>query len=195
MDLPQFTEEQGQLLVKLARKTLEEEFGLLSGLEADFLQALSAPVFHEKWATFVTLTMNGGLRGCIGNLEACDTAVNSVRCNARYAAFNDCRFSPLSREELPKIRIEVSVLTRGRELLYHDAAELVSRLRPSVDGVILRKGGCSATFLPQVWEQLPEPEDFLSYLCRKACLPPDCWRYDHPDILVYQVQKFKEQEA
>lgn len=193
MDIPQFTEEQGQLLVKLARRTLEEEFGLLPGQDADFLHALGAPVFHEKWATFVTLTLNGELRGCIGNLEACDSAVNSVRCNVRYAAFNDCRFSPLSKEELAKIRVEVSVLTQSRKLEYRDAAELVSKLRPLVDGVILRKGGCSATFLPQVWEQLPEPESFLSHLCHKAGLPADCWCCDHPDILVYQVQKFKEE--
>jgi AmmeMemoRadiSam system protein A len=192
MDLPHFTEEQGHLLVKLARRTLEEEFGLATEDPA-FFKPLDAPVFHEKWATFVTLTENDCLRGCIGNLEACDSAIDSVRCNARYAAFNDCRFSPLRRDELPKIRIEVSVLTRNQPLSYHDAADLVGKLRPMVDGVILRKGGCSATFLPQVWEQLPEPADFLSFLCRKACLPADCWRCDHPEILVYQVQKFKEE--
>ncbi|MEJ2689148.1 MAG: AmmeMemoRadiSam system protein A [Deltaproteobacteria bacterium] len=192
MDLPHFTEEQGRLLVKLARRTLEEEFGL-AAKDTVFLKALDAPVFHEKWATFVTLTEKGNLRGCIGNLEACNSAIDSVRCNARYAAFNDYRFSPLGREELPRIRIEVSVLTRNQPLSYQDADDLVSKLRPMVDGVILRKGGCSATFLPQVWEQLPSPADFLTCLCRKACLPPDCWRSGHPDILVYQVQKFKEE--
>ncbi len=100
-----------------------------------------------------------------------------------------------AEEELPKIRIEVSVLTRNRPLSYHDADDLLGKLRPLIDGVILRKGGCSATFLPQVWEQLPKPADFLSNLCRKACLPADCWASDHPDILVYQVQKFKEGEG
>lgn len=191
MDLPHFTEEQGQLLVKLARRTLEEEFGL-AAREAVLPADLDAPVFHEKWATFVTLTENGSLRGCIGNLEACDTAIDSVAGNARHAAFNDYRFAPLVREELAVIRIEVSILTRNRVLSYRDGNDLVGKLRPLVDGVILRKGRCSATFLPQVWEQLPEPADFLSNLCRKACLPADCWRCDHPDILVYQVQKFKE---
>ena len=192
MTTMQLTERDGQLLLRLARATLEKKFGISSGEQRDLSASLDAEVFREKRGTFVTLTINGTLRGCIGNLAATVSVAESVRCNALYAAFNDHRFAPLTAEELSLVRIELSILTDAVPLAYADQKDLLGKLRPSIDGVILRKGGCSATFLPQVWEQLPDPESFLSHLCCKARLAPDAWRHEHPDIEVYQVQKFKE---
>ncbi len=115
-----------------------------------------------------------------------------MRRNALNAAFHDSRFSPLAREELEEIAIEVSILTEPVLLAYADGGDLLTKLRKGMDGVILRKGSQSATFLPQVWEQLPRTEDFLSHLCRKAWLPPDAWRRERLEVFVYQVQHFSE---
>jgi AmmeMemoRadiSam system protein A len=108
------------------------------------------------------------------------------------AAFRDPRFPPLRPDELERVVLEVSVLTEPRPLPYSGAADLVARLRPGLDGVILKKGSAQATFLPQVWEQLPEPGPFLSHLCRKAGLSADAWKRGGLDVLTYQVQYFEE---
>ena len=118
-----------------------------------------------------------------------------MRHNALNAAFQDPRFPPLSPEELDQIVIEVSVLTPPETLTYSDADDLVSRLRPGIDGVILRRGSASATFLPQVWKQLPRCQDFLSHLCLKAGLAAQSWREDHLQVEIYQVQYFEEAEG
>jgi AmmeMemoRadiSam system protein A len=143
--------------------------------------------------TFVTLKMDDQLRGCIGSLSATAPIVSGVRDNALNAAFHDPRFSPLSKRELDRVQIEVSVLSEPVPLAYTDADDLLSRLRPGIDGVIIKKGLASATFLPQVWEQLPQPEPFLSHLCMKAGLPADGWREGDLTVLVYQVQYFEEE--
>jgi len=192
MTMEQLTEQEGQLLIRLARLTLEEKLRLSAGIDREFAAQLDQEAFRRKVGTFVTLTRDGALRGCIGNLSAAVSLLEGVRCNALYAAFEDHRFRPLAAEELPLVRIELSILTESVEISYDDPQQLLSLLRPHVDGVILRKGGCSATFLPQVWEQLPDPVIFLSQLCCKAHLPPDAWRREHPEIRTYQVQKFKE---
>jgi AmmeMemoRadiSam system protein A len=142
----------------------------------------------------VTLTINQQLRGCIGNLDSTDSIVDGIERNAINAAFHDPRFSPLKADELDLIDIEVSILTEPRLLEYRDSKELISKLRVNVDGVILRKGSASATFLPQVWEQLPQPEKFLSQLCMKAGLSANTWKKGHLDILTYQVQYFEEEK-
>ena len=118
--------------------------------------------------------------------------VSGVRENAINAAFHDPRFSPLKKKELDAVHIEVSVLSEPVPLAYTDADDLVAKLRPGIDGVILKKGHASATFLPQVWEQLPKPEQFLSHLCMKAGLPADQWREGDVTVLAYQVQYFEE---
>ncbi|MEJ2658791.1 MAG: AmmeMemoRadiSam system protein B, partial [Desulfobacterales bacterium] len=181
----------GQTLIKLARQTIAKRLGKRS-IKVD-PNALSDPAFQEKRGTFVTLTINHQLRGCIGNLDATDSIVTGVERNAVNAAFHDPRFPPLKADELDRVDIEVSILTEPRPLEYRDSNELVSKLRVNVDGVILRKGSAGATFLPQVWEQLPQPEKFLSHLCMKAGLPADTWKKEHPDILTYQVQYFEEE--
>jgi AmmeMemoRadiSam system protein A len=151
-------------------------------------------VFKQKRGTFVTLTIDKQLRGCIGNLDSTDSIVDGIERNAVNAAFRDPRFPPLKAGELDRVDIEVSILTEPQPLKYKDSEDLLSKLRVNVDGVILRKGSASATFLPQVWAQLPQPETFLSHLCSKAGLSPDAWKEGNLDILTYQVQCFEEEK-
>lgn len=194
-DLPSgLTTIQGHALVALARQTLmerfnrnlpEEETSLLGGrLEDEALQVHSG--------TFVTLKIGGQLRGCIGSLVGRESVVEGVRSNAVNAAFHDPRFSRLTNKELDRVSIEVSVLTEPRPLDYSDAEELIANLRPGIDCVTIRKGHTGGTFLPQVWEQLPEPRSFLSSLCMKAGLPSDAWQKGDLEVETYQVQHFEE---
>jgi AmmeMemoRadiSam system protein A len=186
--------EKGQVLVELARSTLMEKFGLpLPPSEADRMRsALSDASFQARCGTFVTLKHNGQLRGCIGSLSTSDPLAEGVRRNAINAAFHDPRFSPLTQKELGQVEIEVSVLTEPQPLPFSDPEDLLRRLRPNVDGVIIRQGYANATFLPQVWEQLPKKEDFLGHLCLKAGLPRDAWKRGSLDVSTYQVQYFEE---
>ncbi|MEN8200185.1 MAG: AmmeMemoRadiSam system protein A [Thermodesulfobacteriota bacterium] len=181
------TEEQGGSLLRLARRVI----GGRLGIEAP--DGPDEPDQTAEFATFVTLKIGGVLRGCIGNLKAEGSVTESVRRNAAHAAFNDHRFSPLTAEELEQVHIDISVLSTPVTLEYSDGEDLLARLRPGVDGVILRLGTAGATFLPQVWEQLPAPELFLGHLCRKAGLSEDAWRESHPQIEIYQVQSFAEE--
>ena len=189
-----FTEKQGQLLVKLARNTIMKE---LTGKTSDTLTGPLIPDdmadnFRANCGTFVTLKIHGQLRGCIGNLTATESVLEGIKRNAVNAAFNDPRFSPLTAAELDEAEIEVSILTEPLPLEYRDGQDLIRKLRVNVDGVIIRKGHRSATFLPQVWEQLPRPEDFLSHLCMKAGLSSDAWKGSGLEVLTYQVQYFEE---
>ncbi len=185
-------EEQGQMLVKLARQTIEERLDKRS-IKVD-PDSMRDSVFKEKRGTFVTLTINKQLRGCIGNLDSTNSIVDGIERNAINAAFRDPRFPALKADELDRVDIEVSILTEPQPLEYRDSKDLLSKLRVNVDGVILRKGSASATFLPQVWEQLPQPEKFLSHLCTKAGLRADTWKKGNLDILTYQVQYFEEEK-
>jgi AmmeMemoRadiSam system protein A len=190
----QLNENQGQALVKLARQTIMNKLG--RQVPEDEAQALARSLrescFKSRCGTFVTLKIADQLRGCIGNLTATDPLQEGVRRNAIHAAFHDPRFPPLASDELDRIQIEVSILTEPQALSYTDATDLIGQLRPHVDGVIIRKGAASATFLPQVWDQLPRPEDFLSHLCRKAGLPAHEWQNASLEVLTYQVQYFEE---
>lgn len=143
-------------------------------------------------ASFVTLTLNGRLRGCIGVMEAFQPLIQDVQDHAVDAAMSDYRFRPVSREELPLINIEISYLTPLKALAYSNADELCRTLRIGVDGVLIKAGGRSATFLPQVWEQLPTPEEFLSHLCTKMGAARDLWRKQPMDVYTYEVEKFSE---
>jgi AmmeMemoRadiSam system protein A len=155
-----------------------------------------APDEAAEWlarpgAAFVTLTQGGELRGCIGSLVAHQPLREDVRQNALAAAFEDRRFPPLATEELIRTRIEVSVLSAPERLEFSDHADLVGRLRPGVDGLILQAGGRRGTFLPQVWDQLPAPERFLAHLVRKAGLPEGYWS-EQVRIWRYTVTSFEE---
>ena len=189
-----FTEKQGQLLVKLARKTIMKELaGKSTDFESDTLTpSLQSEGFQAHCGTFVTLKIQGQLRGCIGNLTSTESVLDGVKRNAVNAAFHDPRFPPLSAAELDRTEIEVSILSEPLPLEYRDSRDLMRKLRVNVDGVIIRKGHISATFLPQVWEQLPRPEKFLAHLCIKAGLPSDAWKSSELEVLTYQVQNFEE---
>jgi AmmeMemoRadiSam system protein A len=182
-------------LVKLARQTIGEKLGRkLSASESD-TNTLYPPDerFQRHHGTFVTLKIKKQLRGCIGNLTPRETVWEGVKSNAINAAFHDPRFSPLTAKEFDQTEIEISILSKPRPLEFRDGADLIQKLRVNVDGVIIRKGYASATFLPQVWEQLPRPEEFLSHLCMKAGLPSDAWKDPQLEVLTYQVQYFEEE--
>jgi len=144
-------------------------------------------------ASFVTLTKYGQLRGCIGSLEPRRPLVLDVRENAVSAAFHDPRFPPVRPDELGVLDIEVSVLSPPQPLSYDGLDDLIARLRPGVDGVVIEHGWNRATFLPQVWEKLPDPHEFLQHLCLKAYLPSDAYRHPGLDVYTYQVEKFEEE--
>lgn len=180
---------QGRTLLQLARKTLENRLtGGGPRLEPD------DPVFHCKAATFVTLKISGKLRGCIGNLVPVGTLWEGIRDNALNAAFHDRRFPSLSVVDLPHVHIDISILSFPEPMEYKDADDLMTKLHPGRDGVILRDGRRSATFLPQVWEQLPLADQFLDNLCLKAGLPEQSWREKRLEVETYQVQCFAEEK-
>jgi AmmeMemoRadiSam system protein A len=185
---------QGRILTDTARKAIMEELHPSVPTEGrEETRVVSRdPLFQEKFGVFVTLHLEGRLRGCIGCLVGTCPLIEGVRENAINAAFNDYRFRPVTPSELKMIEIEVSVLSVPRPLAYDDADDLLTRLRPGVDGVIIERGRASATFLPQVWEQLQDGAEFLSHLCRKAGLPADQWRRADLEVSIYQVQSFAE---
>ncbi len=173
-------------LLTLARNAIAARFG-----QPPAPVAVDGPELAKMGATFVTLTQRGELRGCIGSLEAWRPLGQDVQENARAAAFRDPRFAPLSEDELPITRVEVSLLTTPESMSFRDEADALAQLRPNMDGVIFTAGSRRATFLPQVWEQLPEPADFMARLKQKAGLPANYWG---PDIRLerYTVRKWKE---
>ena len=177
----------GRPLLALARNAIAAEFGLpVAAIAPD-------EILDRNAATFVTLTQEGELRGCVGTLAPLRPLRVDVQKNAVGAAFRDRRFAPLARGEFELIAIEVSLLTRSETLRAADEDELLLQLRPGVDGVTIEYGASRATFLPQVWEHLPAPRGFMAELKRKAGLPPAFW---HAEIGVsrYQVTKWKESD-
>ncbi len=146
----------------------------------------------EISSSFVTLTIKGALRGCVGAIEAQSPLVVDVRDHAISAALHDYRFPPLRVDEIPEVSIEISRLTPPEPLFYEHAADLPKRIRSGVDGIVLRRGRDRATFLPQVWDKIPEPEDFISQLCLKMGLPANTWRDEIFVVSTYQVEEFHE---
>lgn len=187
------TEKEKRYLLFLARESIKyflKNNDLLQ-LSPEEIKNLS-PTLKEKRATFVTLTENEHLRGCIGHLEAIQPLFQDVIENSVNAAFFDFRFFPLIQKELEKIKIEISVLTPPQELQYKNPSDLLNLLRPHIDGVILQKESYQATYLPQVWKEIPDKEEFLSSLALKAGLPSDIWKKEKLNIKIYQVESFKE---
>lgn len=178
--------ELGTALLQLARAAIAARFG-----QKMATAAVDLPELHEMGATFVTLMQHGELRGCIGSLEAWRPLLTDVQENACAAAFRDPRFAPLKEEELPITRVEVSLLTPAEPMQFRDEADALAQLRPTIDGVILTAGRHRATFLPQVWEELPEPYDFIAHLKCKAGLPANYWGED-VRLERYSVRKWKE---
>lgn len=182
-ELPTGSANRGPVLVAIARESIAERLGL--GLARDR---------DEEWlarqaATFVTLRLWGELRGCIGSIDARRALGEDVAANARAAAFSDPRFEPLGLEEFAIVHVEVSVLSPRAPLAAASEAEAIRAMRQGVDGIYLEYGDHHATFLPQVWESLPDPEQFLKALRHKARLPADFW---DPGIRLtrYTVEKY-----
>jgi AmmeMemoRadiSam system protein A len=187
------SQEQGRIMIRVARVTIAARLGLSDPVSRVIPEhELADPAFREQRGTFVTLKIRNQLRGCMGCLTPSETILEGIQRNAINAAFNDPRFPPLSASELAEAEIEVSILTNPRELVYAGGDDLLKKLRPSIDGAIISKGMARATFLPQVWEQLPRTEDFLAHLCRKAGLSPDEWKKGELGVATYQVQYFHE---
>lgn len=184
------TDEEKASLLRLARVSME------TGVRRQPLPDIEAYSLTDRLrapgASFVTLTVAGKLRGCIGVLEAYQGLAEDVREHAVAAALDDYRFPPVSEGELVKIAIEVSCLSKPEPLEYDTPQDLLEKLHPGVDGVILRDGFRRATFLPQVWDSLTDKADFLSHLCSKMGAAPDTWKNKHLDVLVYQVEDFRE---
>ncbi len=180
----------GELLLKIAREAIASRFGLAPEVDMEELKK-EYPELAKKQATFVTLTIDGRLRGCIGSIIPHRPLVEDLAANAIAAAFDDPRFPPLSEEEFEKVDIEVSLLTVPQPLEYSDIEDLKRKIEPGKDGVILQLDGRQATFLPQVWEDLSDFDLFFAHLCVKAGLPQNCLEY-HPTIYTYRVEKFRE---
>lgn len=165
-------DDRGRVLVAIAREAIGERLGACQARER------TEAWLAEPAATFVTLRTGKDLRGCIGSLDPRRPLGLDVASNARAAAFSDPRFAPLAASEFVAIRIEVSVLSPRTPIEAADESDAAARLRPGVDGVYLECEGRAATFLPQVWESLPEPGQFLGQLKAKAGLAPDHWSED-----------------
>ncbi len=178
---------QGETLLSVARESIAN--GLSTGKALSVRASNYEPRLREVRASFVTLNIDERLRGCIGSLEAKLPLVEDVAEHAFAAAFRDPRFPLLIEDEFPKLDIHVSILTPNEPMSFSDEADLLSQLRPGVDGLIIAKGGRRATFLPSVWESLPEPAQFLAHLKLKAGItdsdssePLQAWRYTTESI-------------
>lgn len=184
------TNSEKSILLKLARQSIE--LAVNNRRLPKLNLAEYSPALRENGASFVTLTEDGDLRGCIGALEPYQPLVQDVCEHAAAAATEDYRFLPVTPDEVSKLKIEISRLTPPQPLAYSDPAELLTLLRPNIDGVVLRDGIRRATFLPQVWEKIPDPATFLAHLCQKMGAPGNLWQRKQLDVLTYQVEEFHE---
>jgi len=186
------SEDEGNALLALARTSIFQGFDQCRDKIPSMIPDPSQEVLRQARGVFVSLHLKGRLKGCIGIIEPEKPLYEGVIDNAKHAAFHDSRFKPLSFEEFKDIKIEVSVLTCPEKIEYTDGRDLAGKIRPGIDGVIIRKNSCSATFLPQVWKQLKDPRHFLQQLCMKAGLSPDEWERGGLTVSTYQVQAFEE---
>ena len=179
--------ELGRTVLAVARSAIAARLGL------DTPEPANGATLRRRCATFVTLRQAGELRGCIGSVHAFRPLGEDVRANAIAAAFHDPRFTPLAAAELADTSIEVSLLSASERIELRDEEDLVARVRPGIDGLILQCGRHRATFLPQVWQQLPAPREFLAALKLKAGLPEDYWS---PEVSIarYAVTTWKERD-
>ncbi|MCJ7693856.1 MAG: AmmeMemoRadiSam system protein A [Anaerolineaceae bacterium] len=186
------THEEKRILLSIARQSITE------AVKRNPVPELVLKNLPEKLqthgASFVTLTIKGELRGCIGALEAYQPLALDVQDHAIAAALMDSRFLQVSANELEDIKIEISWLSEPEELIYEGPEKLIEGLHPGVDGVILKDGQKRATFLPQVWEKLPDPVDFLGHLCMKMGSSPDLWQKRLLEVKTYQVEEFNESQ-
>jgi len=177
--------EHGTVLLRIARAAIASRFGLWFDCRDD------AEFLYEQRASFVTLTMSGRLRGCIGSLQAHRRLLDDVKANAEAAAFRDPRFRPLTATEYTETAIEISLLSPLSPMEVQGEQDALSQLQPGVDGIVLQCGQHRGTFLPQVWESLPDPQRFLGELKRKAGFSSEFWS-DDVRLFRYHVDKFTE---
>lgn len=182
-----FPADAGATLLPLARAAIAREFGRTHPVPAD------AAWLAERAASFVTLTCEGKLRGCIGTLRAHRPLAEDVTANAVAAAFRDPRFKPLTVNEFHVVHVEVSVLSVLEPLTFSDEQDALAQLRPGTDGVVFQYGHHSGTFLPQVWESFAQPAEFMAHLKYKAGLPPDFWDRE-VKLSRYTVIKWRESD-
>ncbi len=177
----------GNMLIALARGAITAKLDI----HMQEIDCTGADWLESSAATFVTLTKHGELRGCIGTLEAYRPLIEDLQANAVAAAFHDPRFPPLNREEYASLQVEVSLLSNMQALDAESEQIALSNIRPFIDGVVFKYGSYRSTFLPQVWEQLPDPVQFITHLKQKAGLSAGFW---HPDVIIdiYQVNKYRE---
>jgi uncharacterized protein len=178
-------------LLQTARETISSKLGGSRSNENPEKEDIPEEA-DRNGACFVTLTKNGELRGCIGSLEARRSLIEDVRANAYNSAFRDPRFPPVRKDELKNISIEISILSERTKVEYSDLEDLKNKIIPGIHGVYLTYGYNSATFLPQVWEQLPEFDYFFSHLCQKAGLRSDIMSKEKVSIETYTVENFQE---
>lgn len=180
--------EQGRILLHIARTAISHALRVPCASAA---VNANAPWLSRPGATFVTLTQRNELRGCIGSLQACDPLIEDVSNNAVSAALYDPRFMPLAADELDTISVEVSLLSELQPIDFSSEADALAQLRPNIDGVVFECGPYRSTFLPQVWESLPQPQQFLARLKSKARLAEDFWAEDI-QLFRYTVSKWRE---
>jgi uncharacterized protein len=178
--------EPGHILLPIARAAIARELG------REHPAAEDAQWLRDYGACFVTLRQDGRLRGCIGTLKAHRPLLDDVKSNAHSAAFRDPRFAPLAPSELDSTRVEISLLSPLESIVCENEPYALAQLRPGVDGVVFEYGYHQSTFLPQVWEDLPDAAEFLATLKQKAGLPPDFW---HAEVKLarYTVSKWSEE--
>lgn len=186
------TEEKGSLL-RIARRAMSEAVSkeVITSLHLENL----SPTLRINGASFVTLTIKGDLRGCIGALEAYQPLALDVQEHAIAAALQDHRFPRVLPSELGSIEIEISWLSEAVDLTYQNPLDLPKLLHPGIDGVILQDGFRKATFLPQVWQQLPDPVEFLGHLCNKMGAESYLWQRRLLKVKTYQVEEFNEAQV
>jgi len=180
--------EQQLRLLDLAKSSIQH--GLQTGRPLKINLTDFPAELTERRATFVTLHKHHQLRGCIGMLEAVRPLVEDIAENAFLAAFRDPRFPPLAADEFGELDIHLSILTPAEPVSFTSEQDLITQLQPGIDGLILEEGHRRGTFLPSVWEQLPEPEQFLRHLKQKAGLPPDHWS-DSIRIFRYRTEMIR----
>jgi AmmeMemoRadiSam system protein A len=187
IDPPRFGPQERATLLDLARRSIAHGLDHRRPLKVDPTHYRSP--LADRLAAFVTLNRAGQLRGCIGHLEAMQPLIRDVADNAYAAAFEDPRFPPLTRAELIGLDVHISVLSPPEPMTFTSEADLLAQIRPGIDGLILSDGHARGTFLPSVWESLPDPRDFLSHLKRKAGLPADHWS-DRVRVARYTTESF-----
>ncbi len=184
---------QKKTLLDISRKSIKYYLDAKKKIYPSKNELKENELFEER-GTFVTLTINKELRGCIGSILPVKPLIFDVIDNSINAAFRDPRFYPLTAKEFEKILIEISILTVPKKIQFSNVDELFSKISAKKDGVIIRSGFYQATFLPQVWDELPSKENFFKQLCLKAGLSIDCYKMKNLEVETYKVEAFSEKE-